>query len=359
LHYRHQRLSNPKLESMAKKKVALLTGGGDAPGLNGVIESFVRAAAQLDMDVIGFRHGFEGVFTRQTLPLSTMNLVGLHAQAGTTLGTSNRSSLQGREAEFLAQFRTTGAQGLIACGGDGTFEALAKLQGAIPVIGIPKTIDNDLSGTEITFGYDTACSVVAENADALRATAQAHRRIIVVETMGRTAGWIALGGGLACYAEGILIPERPFVRAELKTFLQSQKKLKESLILVVAEGAMARGEAASVAFAVADSPQKERFGGFAERLARWIEAELQWESRHVVLGHLQRSRPPTTTDRFLTLAMGIEGARLAHQNQWQKGVAYREGRVQTVDLQEFMRGPRLVTPEHRWVKLAQGLGIFI
>lgn len=343
-----------------KKRVGLLTGGGDAPGLNGIIESCVRSLASMDFEVVGVRDGFEGVFKKDIVVLNDLDLVGLHAQAGTLLGTSNRSGTEGREAQFLANLAELNLVGLIAAGGDGTFSGLQRVAGQVPLIGVPKTIDNDLQGTDFTFGYDTACTVVAESVDALRATANAHRRVIVVETMGRTSGWIALGGGLASYSEVILIPERPFDPVKLVQFLKQQQGAgRRGLMITASEGAFAKDGKASIAFQVKDSPQAERYGGFAEKLARWIEKETAWESRHVVLGHLQRSRQPTTTDRFLTLAMGVEAAAMVREGAWNQAVVYRKGQVQRAPLADVMKPARLVDPNHRWVQMAQMLGMFI
>src|SRR6185437_1689937 len=269
-------------------KFAIMTGGGDAPGLNGIIESTSRCLLRMGHQVIGVCDGFEGIFENRTRPLELAAMEGLHSLAGTYLGTSNKSSVVGREKEFIAKFKSLGADALIVAGGDGTFSALSRLGGEVPILGVPKTIDNDLSGTEITFGYDTACSVVAEAVDALRATASAHHRVLVVETMGRTAGWIALGGGLASCADVILVPEMPFSRKKLLDFIRAKRTQgQRHLMIVVSEGASAEGEDPCVAFKVEGSPEQNRLGGIAERLCRWIEQETVWESRHVVLGHLQ------------------------------------------------------------------------
>ena len=376
--------------SVKALRIALMTGGGDAPGLNGIIEAASRClllagagagagvgargagggatgggaagAANGTVEVIGILDGFEGVFNGNTMPLTLATVEGAHARAGTLLGSSNRYGLEGREAEFAEKFRALRVNGLIACGGDGTFSGLTRVRKDLPLIGVPKTIDNDLAGTEATFGYDTACACVAENVDALRFTAEAHRRIFVVETMGRTAGWIALGGGLAAYADAILLPERPFDRAKLLEFVREKKRAgRRDLMIVCSEGSRAAGggEHASVAFEVAGSPQRERFGGVAFALSRWLEAETDWEARHVVLGHLQRARHPTTTDRFLTSFMGVEAARMALEGAWGQAVVYRQGRVQRAPITDLMQPPRLVDLDHRWVKQAQGLGIFI
>ncbi len=342
------------------KRIGLLTGGGDAPGLNGIIEAVVRSLSDSDFQVIGIEDGFEGIFGGKTIELNASDVDGAHERAGTLLGTSNKSSTAGRVDEFRARFGELKLDGLIACGGDGTFQALGRVLMGLKIIGVPKTIDNDLAGTDITFGYDTACAVVAESVDALRATANAHRRVMIVEAMGRTAGWIALGGGLASYADAILIPERPFVRADLAEFLKKRHAAgHRGCMIVASEGAAAFGEKASVAFRVVGSPQAERFGGFSEALARWVEAETGWEARHVVLGHLQRARHPTTTDRFLTLMMGSEVARMVREDDWNKAVVYRNGQVTRAPLTDLMKPPRLVTPGHRWVGVAQSLGLFI
>jgi 6-phosphofructokinase 1 len=227
-------------------------------------------------------------------------------------------------------------------------------------MGVPKTIDNDLAGTDFTFGYDTACGVVAESVDALRATANAHRRVIVVETMGRTAGWIALGGGIASYADAILIPEKPFSREGFKKFLLDKKSGgQRGLVIVVSEGAFAQNEEPVVAFEVKDSPEKERLGGIGQGLARWIEKEIAWEARHVVLGHLQRSHAPTTTDRFMTLTMGVEITRMLLDGAWGKAVVFRSGRVQRGDLQDLMQAPRRIPGDHPWIRNAELMGIYV
>lgn len=342
------------------KRIGLLTGGGDAPGLNGIIEAVVRALSEQGVTVVGIQDGFEGIFEGRTVELTRSLVDGAHQRAGTLLGTSNKSSTQGRVEEFQEKFAALKLDGLIAAGGDGTFQALGRVLKGLKIIGVPKTIDNDLAGTDMTFGFDTACAVVGESVDALRATANAHRRVMIVETMGRTAGWIALGGGLASYADAILIPERPFDRKALADFLRARRAAgHRGCMIVASEGVAAVGEKASIAFRVPGSPQAERFGGFSEALARWIETEVDWESRHVVLGHLQRARHPTTTDRFLTLMMGYEVARMVCEDDWNKAVVYRNGQVGRAPLADLMKPPRLVSHDHKWVGVAQAMGIFI
>jgi 6-phosphofructokinase len=339
-------------------RIGIMTGGGDAPGLNGIIESASRVLLSHGSEVIGICDGFEGIFSGRTKPITRDSINGIHAVAGTYLGTSNKSKLHGRSEEFQNGFRSLKLDGLIAAGGDGTFKGIRELAPDVKVIGVPKTIDNDLQGTEITFGYDTACSVVSESVDSLRATANAHHRVMVIETMGRSAGWIALGGGLSSYADVILIPERPFSRPKLAKFLSDAHAAgKPGMVVVVSEAAKAIGE--DPIFSTSPHSTGIRFGGIGERLARWIEQNSPWEARHVVLGHLQRARYPTTTDRFLTASMGAKAATLALSHQWNRAVVYRNGIVTDAPLSDIQGEPREVDPEHRWVKLCEALGIFI
>lgn len=346
--------------SQGPRRIGLMTGGGDAPGLNGIIEATVRSLASEDVEIVGICDGFDGIYERRTILLDSERVLNAHTNAGTLLGSSNKSSTRGREEEFLKAFGELKLDGLIAAGGDGTFEGLSRVIRGLKLIGVPKTIDNDLQGTDVTFGFDTACAVVAEAVDALRATADAHRRVIVVEAMGRTTGWIALGGGLASYADAILVPERPVSREALKAHLMALKASSHrGAMVVVGEGAHFTGETARVAFRIEASHQAERLGGISHEISRWIETETGWESRNVVLGHLQRSRHPTTTDRFMTAAMGVEVGRMVTENDWGKAVVMRNGVVTRAPLSDIMKPPRLIDDNHAWVKIAQSLGIFI
>jgi 6-phosphofructokinase 1 len=339
-------------------RIGLLTGGGDAPGLNGVIEATSRTLLLNKVEVLGICDGFEGVFGNNIIPINRQNIEGIHAQAGTFIGTSNRSGIQGREKEFLKKYRQLKLDGLIIAGGDGTFRCLEPVKNEVKMIGVPKTIDNDLPGTDITFGYDTACAVVSDAVDSLRATAQAHKRVIVVEVMGRTAGWIAVGGGIASYADAIFIPEIKFDGGKFAAYLKERKKNSRGLVLVAAEGVVI-GESVKRKKDKSGASEVVQDYGIGHRMSRWIEKEVGWESRSVVLGHLQRSRPPTTTDRFLTSAMGIKAAQMALQNKWNVAVVYRNGKVESAPLDDIMGAPRLVTKDHKWVKMAQALGLFI
>ena len=338
-------------------RIGILTGGGDAPGLNGIIESATRTLLNLGHEVIGIQDGFEGIYDQKFKTLSLNEVRGQHAFSGTLIGTSNRSGTEGREAEFKKAYDKLGVEGLIVAGGDGTFRCLQAIEG-VKLIGVPKTIDNDLPGTDATFGYDTACSVVSEAIDDLRTTAVAHKRIIVIETMGRTAGWIALGGGMASMADAILIPERPLNLNKFKAFLEKKHKSQRGIIVVASEGATLEAEVQRELDKSGASVMVSDYG-IGERLSKWIESEINWEARHIILGHLQRSAPPSTTDRFLTTAMGIVAARLAHKGEWGKAAVFKDGKVNPVPISDIMGSARNVDPEHRWVKMAQALGIFI
>ena len=338
-------------------RIGILTGGGDAPGLNGIIESATRTLLNLGHEVVGIVDGFEGIYAGNTIKLTLDEVRGKHAFAGTLLGTSNRSGTEGREEEFKKAYDKLKIEGLIVAGGDGTFRCLKDIDG-VKIIGVPKTIDNDLSGTDATFGYDTACSVVSEAIDDLRTTAIAHKRIIIIETMGRTAGWISLGGGMASMADAILIPERPLNLNKFKKFLLEKHKKQRGIIVVASEGATLEKDVQRELDKSGGSVMVSDYG-IGERLSKWIEEEIQWEARHIVLGHLQRSHPPSTTDRFLTSAMGVIAARMAHKGEWGKAAAFINGQVTPVPLEDIMGAARNVDPEHRWVKMAQALGIFI
>jgi len=340
-------------------RIGIMTGGGDAPGLNGIIESSSRVLLRNNVEVVGILDGFEGIFSSRTKLIHWNEILGIHAEAGTFLGTSNKSKIIGRAEEFQRKFAEFKLDGLIAAGGDGTFKALRELAPHLKIIGVPKTIDNDLQGTEITFGYDTACTVVSDAVDALRATANAHHRVMVVETMGRSAGWIALGGGLASSADAILIPERPFSRHDLSQFLtDAHQRGLTGMVMVVSEAAKAKGEEA-IFSENTKSSTGIRFGGIGEQTARWIEESSPWEARHVVLGHLQRAHQPTTTDRFLTATMGAKAAELVMTQQWNRAVVFREGKVIDAPLSDIQGPPREIPANHRWIQLCQALGIFI
>lgn len=326
-------------------RFGILTGGGDAPGLNGILEAVGKTWLQEGVEILGILNGYEGIFKQEFKKITWDSLAGLHGLSGTFLGTSNRSKLENRGKDFEAGYQALGLEGLLIAGGDGTFLALNKMGVKAPVVGVPKTIDNDLQGTEKTFGFDTACTVVAEAVDALRFTAEAHQRVIVVEAMGRTAGWIALGGGVASYADAILIPELDLKLDKFKEYLNSQRHRK-GLVIVCAESLHCPEEGLKELSA-------------ADSWVHYIEKHTEWEARSVVLGHLQRAKAPTTSDRFLTLEIGTMAAKLALQKNWEKAVVFRDGKVQAVPLAEVQGPPRKVPRSHPWVQFCRSVGILV
>lgn len=340
-------------------KIGLLTGGGDAPGLNGIIEAVTKTLLNHGHEVIGLCDGFEGVFNQNYKVLKQQDVIGLHAMAGTLLGTSNKTGTKGREEEFRTKLKKLNLDVLIAAGGDGTFRGLSDFSKDIPIIGVPKTIDNDLPGTDVTFGFDTACTVVQEAIESLKATADAHKRIFFVETMGRTAGWIALRGGLTGYADLIMLPEFPINVEKLCSKIKDKLKSSRGLVICVAEGAHIEGEEVLVQKVVKGSPQAERYGGIAHHLAKLVEEKTKEECRHIVLGHLQRSRFPTTSDRMLTLSMGVEAARMAIEKDFNKAVVTIDGKIKRVAIETFFGPVKEVHSNHEWVKLAQELEMML
>lgn len=341
-------------------RIGLLTGGGDAPGLNGVIESASKTLLKSGHEVIGIHDGFEGVYEHRFTEITRRFVEGAHAKAGTLLGTSNRCGTEGREEEFLKCFKKLKLDGLIAAGGDGTFRGLQAFKDDIKLIGVPKTIDNDLHGTDVTFGFDTACSVVANAVDALRYSAHAHKRILLVETMGRTAGWIALVGGMASYADAILLPEIPYDPKEFVKFLKDKLASKQrGIVCVVSEGAHAIGEDVHVSRIVEGAPEKKRLGGVSESIARMVEKETGVEARNTVLGYLQRSEHPTPTDRMLTLSLGVEVGMMVDEGDWGRAAVYKNGTVARTEISELMKPPRLVPLNHPWLEKCRSVGIFV
>lgn len=339
-------------------KVGILTGGGDAPGLNGVIESVTKNLCQHGVEVIGVQDGFEGIYEGDTVALDVPEVEGIHQSPGTILGTSNKRGIDDPEL-FVAKCRELGLDGIVAAGGDGTFKALSSVADKINLVGIPKTIDNDLSGTDLTFGHLSACSLIARSISTLKHSAHAHKRIMVVEAMGRTAGWLALNGALAGYADAALIPERELdVAGLLKSLKQKLSAGKRGLVLAVSEGVKIQGKSI-VKKIVEDAPEAVRLGGVSSILAEMLEKELGMESRNVVLGHLQRSEPPEVFDRLFTLKLGCEAAKLVCAGEWGKGLAHVEGEIRPVDLEDFCRPPRLVPENCDLLDYAKSLNIFV
>ena len=302
------------------KSIAVLTGGGDAPGLNAVIRAVVRTGFGHGLKVWGIKNGFGGMVEDNIIEMTDENVAGILPRGGTILGTTNRDNpfhypvVQNGEtvysdmsAKALANLRQKNIDALVVIGGDGSLKIGTEFYRlGLPVVAVPKTIDNDIPGTERTFGFDTAVGVATDALDRLHTTAESHHRVMVLEVMGRYAGWIALHAGIAGGADCILIPEIPFnIDSVIAKIKERQQRERLFSLIVIAEGAYPQGGEISVGRIVEGSHEKIRLGGAGEKLARQIESLIGVESRCTVLGHVQRGGTPTAFDRVLSTRYGV------------------------------------------------------
>jgi phosphofructokinase-like protein len=337
-------------------RVGVMTGGGDCPGLNAVIRAIVRKGVNAYGDtIIGFRQGWKGVIENTTQELTVENTRGILHRGGTILKTSRTNPFKTPDgvAKIMQTLKDQQIDCLVPIGGEDTLGAANKLHGeGARVIGVPKTIDNDLSGTDFTFGFDTAVNIAMEAIDRLHSTAESHDRVIVCEVMGRHAGWIAVHSGLAGGADVILIPEFPFDLSNVVDHLKHRHSTGVNFsIVVVAEGAMpAEGSFATLTEGV-DSFGHARLGGMAQALEKEIEAQTGFETRHTVLGHIQRGGPPTAFDRVLATRFGVAAIDAAHEGASGQMVALRGGDIKLVPLGEAVGTMKLVDRE--FYELAQ------
>ncbi len=330
-------------------RVGVLTGGGDCPGLNAVIRAVVRkGVAEYGYEFLGFRDGWRGPLENVTSELGIPQVRGILPRGGTVLGSSrtNPFKVEGGVEKIKANLEANGVDALIAIGGEDTLGVATKLAELdVNVVGVPKTIDNDLSGTDFTFGFDTAVNIATEAIDRLHTTAESHHRVLVVEVMGRHAGWIALHSGLAGGANIILIPEQPFDIEHVCKLVEQRFQLQYAPIIVVAEGAVpAEGSMATVAGDL-DAFGHVRLGGIGDRLAREIEDRTGKESRAVVLGHVQRGGTPTAFDRWLATRFGLHAIEAVHDGDFGKMVALRGTDIVRVDLFEGTGELKTVDPK--------------
>lgn len=342
-------------------KIGILTTGGDAPGLNAVIRAATRVAIrQFRWDVIGIEDGFEGLYRPDgRRPLTLSDVRGLLPRGGTILGTTNRGRLvqNGRivpEAvqETTARIKELGIEALIVIGGDGSLRiAQALYDAGVSIVGVPKTIDNDLDVTDVTFGFDTAVSVATEAVDRLHTTAESHDRVMLVEVMGRDVGWIALHAGMGGGADIILIPEIPFtIEAIARSIRVRDAAGAQFSIIVVAEGCrLPSGEA------VYSAPG--RLGGVADHIAAALAQQIDKEIRVVVLGHLQRGGSPTACDRVLATRMGAEATMLIARRAFGQMVALRGTEIVSVPIEEAIGHMKHVPADGQIVRAARDLGI--
>ena len=332
-------------------RIGVLTGGGDCPGLNAVIRAIVRKGIDgYGHAIVGFRDGWRGPLESVHEELTIESIRGILPRGGTILRSSRTNPLKDDKGPARIRETMTSLEldGLIAIGGEDTLGAAARLHGdhGLPVMGVPKTIDNDLGGTDMTFGFDTAVQIATEAIDRLHTTAESHNRVMIVEVMGRHAGWIALHSGLAGGADVILIPERPFDVDEVCGLIRRRHSRGRFFsIVVVAEGAMAKEGTMETAAAGKDEFGHERLGGIGQRLERQIAERTGFEARATVLGHIQRGGTPTAFDRVLATRLGLAAMDGANAGQWGYMPALRGTRVELVPLSEAVAELRVVPAE--------------
>lgn len=345
------------------KKIGILTGGGDCPGLNAVIRAVVTRAEQLDVEVLGIRGGWRGFLENDTEPLPRKRTRGILHEGGTILGTTRVNPFQekGGAERVEAAFAAWKLDGLITVGGEGTLSLATKFhERGLRVVGVPKTIDNDISGTDVTFGFDTAVEVATDLIDRLRTTAEAHERVMVVEVMGRHAGWIAVHAGLAGGADVVVIPERPMSIEDItKVLLVRRAEGKVFSLVVIAEGALIQEPDADEAHLVLtnnapDAFGRPRLGGIGSHVARCIEEATGIESRVTVLGHVQRGGTPTARDRVLALRFGVKAMDLMHAGRSGVMVALSGDRIIDLPLSEATRQRKVVDED--WMDLVDVFG---
>jgi len=324
-------------------KIGILTGGGDCPGLNAVIRAVVRKSDSCNSRVLGLRNGWKGLLDLSVMDLDGKMVSGILHIGGTIIGTSRTNPFKDPDGpdRALKNFRILGLDALIAIGGEDTLGVAAKLyELGLPVVGVPKTIDNDLSGTDFTFGFDTAVTIATDAIDRIHTTAESHNRVMVVEVMGRHAGWIATFAGIAGGADVILVPEIPIDLDEVcDLILRRHGRGKSFSIAVVAEGAQFVEKPGSQGDLVLQETQKDEFGhvrlgGISQVLSKAIEKRTGFETRYVVLGHIQRGGSPTAHDRVLATRFGVFATDMVHRGEFGKMAGLSGNRIVAVPLAE-------------------------
>jgi ATP-dependent phosphofructokinase / diphosphate-dependent phosphofructokinase len=355
------------------RRIALSTGGGDAPGLNAVIRAAVLASAERGWEVVGIRHGFGGLLNADGLtPLDPGSVRGITHLGGTILGTTNRGnpfewptpqpdgSVQtvDRSDEVVQGLRDHDIDALIVIGGDGTLRIAQGLASkGLPVVGVPKTIDNDLAVTQVTFGFHTAVQTASDAIDKLHSTAESHQRVMVVEVMGRNTGWIALHSGISGTADVILLPEIPYDIERVCEKIEARYASGRNFAIVVAaEGAVPKDGAVSLA-AESQPGVERRYGGIAERIGRDIADRTGHETRTLVLGHLQRGGTPTAYDRLIALRFGAAAVRCVANGQFGTMVALEPPDIRAVPLEDAIRQIKTVPLHSDTMETARALGI--
>jgi 6-phosphofructokinase 1 len=341
------------MEERAQMRIGVLTGGGDCPGLNAVIRAVVRkGVTTYGHEFLGFRDGWRGPLEGQTMPLGVDQVRGILPRGGTILGSSrtNPFKIDGGVERIKSNLTDLGVDALVAIGGEDTLGVATRLFDlGVNVVGVPKTIDNDLSATDFTFGFDTAVNIAMEAIDRLHTTAESHHRTLVVEVMGRHAGWIALHAGLAGGANVILLPERNFDVEQVAGYVEKRFQHQYAPIVVVAEGAQPLEGQMVLHNQELDAFGHVRLGGIGQWLAEQLEAKTGKEARTVVLGHIQRGGTPTAFDRVLATRFGLQAIDAVHEGDWGKMMALRGTDIVRVPLIEGTRELKTV-PMQRYTE---------
>jgi 6-phosphofructokinase 1 len=335
----------------ARVRIGVLTGGGDCPGLNAVIRAVVRKGIDAyGHAIVGYRDGWRGPLENVYDELTIESTRGILPRGGTILRSSRTNPFKRDDGpdQIAENLRSLNLEGLIAIGGEDTLGAAARLHGdhGLAVLGVPKTIDNDLGGTDMTFGFDTAVQIATDAIDRLHTTAESHNRVMIVEVMGRHAGWIALHSGLAGGADVILIPERPFdIEDVVRLIRRRHSRGRYFSIVVAAEGATPKEGTIEIVTGEKDEFGHERLGGMGALLEREIGARTGFETRATVLGHIQRGGTPTAFDRVLATRLGLAAIDAAHEGRWGVMPALKGTRIELVPLAEAVLQLRTVPPE--------------
>ncbi len=357
------------------KRIGVLTGGGDAPGLNAVIRAVTFAAIrEHGWEVMGIEDGYLGLIENRLRPLRVKDVWGILSEGGTILGTSNKANpsnyatgtapdgkpiFEDVTGRCYENARTNNLDAVVVIGGDGTMaasESMLKL--GLPIVGVPKTIDNDIIGTELTFGFLSAVDVATEALDRVRTTAASHARIIAVEVMGRNAGWIALHAGIASSADAILIPEIPFDPAIIAKALQQRRaEGQRALIICVAEGARPVGGQVAISRMDPTSPDPIRLGGISRLVSEELERLTGIESRYVILGHIQRGGPPIATDRVLASRFGHHAIGVLAAGRKGRMVAFTDQGITDIDMMTAVGAQRTIPPDHSLLEVARSSGV--
>ncbi len=353
------------------QRIGILTAGGDCPGLNAVIRSVAKAAMIGGIEVIGIEDGYLGLIQNRLRTLTNHDVSGILTQGGTILGSCNKAEPSAYPIEengrlvvrdvrdqVVEHCRAADLDAIVVIGGDGTMSGAAKLiEKGLRLVGVPKTIDNDLWGSEITFGHDTAVNTAAEAIDKVHTTASSHHRVMVVELMGRYAGWLALHAGLAGGADVILLPEIPFhMEAVAEKCLQRSRVGKRFTIIAAGEGAAPAGGKVFVSKVDSSSPDPIRLGGVGKYVAEEVEKRTGVEARAIVLGHVQRGGTPTPHDRILATQFGHHAFELLQAGQFNRLVVQQQGRITDVPIVESAGKVRTVPPDHPLLRAARSIG---